>query len=256
MNCWTSAWAASISSMNPLYPETTVSTPVFHHQIRPPRPYEEILETSDWRRGSASADDEELEYHYDIRSGLSWACKGWNCRPSPISAFASQVAGTCSAVFPITLAVRPWLFKLTKSSLRLSTLNQKREQRYIFRTLTIASTCVVLSFKADTGGNSSALRRSVVTLSSLEDARFEVDGLQVTGRRLMGKVQELNQHKRPPMHQDCSRLTKLTGHHRHPTVSLRDVARVVGHFYQQQLLSHLSKLLVSVDLLGKLGHMT
>lgn len=135
----------------------------------------------------------------------------------------------------------------------IHTFSQQREQRYIFRVLTVAKTCVVLSFKADTGGNSSALRRSVVTLSSLEDARFDVDGLHMTSRELVAQLKDLHEQQRLHLHQESPLLTKLTEHHRHPALALRDVARVAGNFYQQQLLSRLSKLLVSVDLLGRLA---
>ncbi|CDI87541.1 hypothetical protein EPH_0076290 [Eimeria praecox] len=203
--------------------------------------------------GGEETEGDDLECHYDVKSGLAWAHKGSKTCQSPISLFVSQIAGTGLALAPSPLAVRPWLFKHPKMATLQGcqhTASQRKEQRYIFRVLTIASTCVVLSFKADTGGNSSALRRSVVTLSSLEDARLEVNGLHVTSRRLMEQVKELHQQQRSPVHQDFSRLTKLTRHHRHPALALGDVARVAGHFYQQQLLSHLSKLLVSVDLLG------
>ncbi|CDJ28119.1 LOW QUALITY PROTEIN: uncharacterized protein EMH_0098570 [Eimeria mitis] len=253
LSCWQSAWAAATTSMSMHSPEKNSGFPASHGHQRGPEGAPRANNGSSVLRGEGvPSEDEDLEYHYAKQSGLVWACKGNKICQSPLSLFVSHIAGTGLVVVPTRLAVRPWLCKPKAPSLegQQHTFSQRREQRYIFRLLTIASTCVVLSFKADTGGNSSALRRSVVTLSSLEDARFEVDGLHVTGRRLMDQLKELHQQQQPHVHQDCSRLTKLTRHHRHPALALRDVARVVGHFYQQQLLSHLSKLLVSVDLLG------
>ncbi|CDJ47237.1 AGAP005082-PA, related [Eimeria brunetti] len=253
LSCWRSAWAAATRSVGVDNPGTPPRTPAFcHHQRWPIVPLRESSQSPASRGDVVSSEDEDLEFHYASQSGLAWAYRGNRTNVSPVSLFVSQIAGTGLVRASTPLAVRPFLCRPNTPVLQEQEkpFSQQREQRYVFRVLTIASTCVVLSFKADTGGNSSAFHRSVVTLSSLEDAWFEVNGLHMTARRLMDQLKELHQQQQPHMHQDCSLLAKLIRHHRHPALALRDVAMVAGHFYQQQLLSHLSKLLVSVDVLG------
>lgn len=198
---------------------------------------------------------EGLEYHYSLQSGIEWVCKDTADWRFPLSLFVSKLPEPGLWAAPSPLFLSPLLVKRQQPLVRQEQQHQlkhQRQQRYIFRIFSIAGTCVVLSFKADTGGSTGALRRSVVTLSSLEDARFQVDGLHMSGHRLAEKLKHLQQQQPPQWKQSPSLLAELQRHHRLPALSLRDVARVVGHFYQQQLLRHLSKVLVSVDLLGRL----
>ncbi|KAL8433179.1 hypothetical protein ACSSS7_004067 [Eimeria intestinalis] len=196
---------------------------------------------------------EDLDYNYSLTTGLEWACNANSRWRFPFSLFASTLPEPGIGAAPSPLLLRPLMVKRTPREMpEIEEQNafRKRQKRYVFRLFSIAETCIVLSLKADTGGDISALRRSVVTLSSLEEARFQVDGLSVTGHRLIEKLRELQQQQQPQLQEGLSLLSQVQKYQRLPALALRDVARLVGHFYRQQFVGHLSKVLVSVDLLG------
>ncbi|KAL8456046.1 hypothetical protein Emag_000121 [Eimeria magna] len=214
-----------------------------------------VLSESDAPLGTktCSSECEDLDCSYSLSTGLEWACNANSRWRFPFSLFASTLPEPGIGAAPSPLLLRPVLVKRPSRvipEMEKRKLLQKRQKRYVFRLFSIAETCIVLSLKADAGGDTSALRRSVVTLSSLEDARFQVDGLNVTGHRLIEKLRELQQQQQPQLQQGLCLLTQVQKYNRLPALALRDVARLVGHFYRQQFVGHLSKVLVSVDLLG------
>lgn len=219
---------------------------------------ETSLASADWPllcNQSALLESKSLEHHYSVKSGMAWACRSSRTWETPLALFVSKITRTNVSFAPFPLIVRPLLCNQEEAAFQkeMQEFKQQRQRRYIFRVLTIDSTCIVLSFKADTGGSSSALQRSVVSLSSLEDARFQVDGLHVTSRKLIEDLKALQQKQQPQTEQDLSHIVQLMRHHKQPALSLEDVVRVLRYFYQQQFLSHLSKILVSVDVLGRSG---
>ncbi|KAL8428229.1 hypothetical protein Efla_005331 [Eimeria flavescens] len=201
---------------------------------------------------SSHAGDEILDYQYSLPTGLEWACASDSPWRFPYSLFASRLLERAVGTARSPLVLRPIMVQRPDLLIRKQQQEQfqRPQKRYVFKVFSIAPTCVVLSFKADTGDNSSALRRSVITLSSLEEARFQVEGLTVNGFRLTEKLRELQQQQQPELQQGLCLLSQVQRHHRLPALKLRDVARLVGHFYRQQLSGHLSKVIASVDLLG------
>lgn len=261
---WRAAWAAATESVNLQRsgsPRTTTASAPTAAKLQqrgsgtachPPHLRAPSTSAASVGRKGVSSGVENLEYHYSPLCGLHWVCSGNSNWSFPLSLFGSKLPEPGLGGAPRLLLSRATLtegqHQIAQKELRQ--LHQ-RQQRYVFRVFSIAETCIVLSFKADTGGSSGALRRSVVTLSSLENARFQVDGLSVTGDHLTEKLRELQREQQPQLQQSLLLLTQVQRHHRLAALTLHDVARLVGHFYRQQLLSHLSKVLVSVDLLGR-----
>ncbi|XP_026191691.1 uncharacterized protein LOC34621999 [Cyclospora cayetanensis] len=261
LNCWRSAFAAATASVNLLDYAGSEGSPMASPTTLGGEQPKDIPDTSPTCCESACSTDSRsgppeakgMEYHYSMQSGLEWACKGSSHWHSPVLFFVSKPADANLGFAPSPMFLRPRLVRRSAPASkedRRQQLKHQRRQLYIFRVLVIAETCVVLSFKADTGGNSSALRRSVVTLSSLEDARLQINGLHMTAQSLTEKLKDFQQQQQPQFHCSFPLLLQLQHCHRRPALSLRDIARVVGQFYQQQLFSHLSKVLVSVDVLG------
>ncbi|KAL8453097.1 hypothetical protein Emed_000967 [Eimeria media] len=248
LGCWRAAWAAATESAQ-LQLRGSMSRAARASAAGSAR----LSGNANLGTKPCSSECEDLDYSYSLPTGLEWACNANSRWRFPFSLFASTLPEPGIGAAPSPLLLRPVLVKppsRVMPEMEKRKMLQKRQKRYVFRLFSIAETCIVLSLKADAGGDTSALRRSVVTLSSLEEARFQVEGLNVTGHRLIEKLRELQQQQQPQLQQGLSLLTQVQKYHRLPALALRDVARLVGHFYRQQFVGHLSKVLVSVDLLG------
>lgn len=129
-------------------------------------------------------------------------------------------------------------------------------KKYVFKTFTVAPTSLVLSFKVGAlpfaaFASDGALRRSALRLYSLEDARFDVEGLTLSARQTQALLREQLQKASTKgasllkgIHQELDALTP-------PSLSAAQVSCLLAEFYKTQLTSHLSRVVASVDVLGE-----